>query len=101
MRGSWSPPPRGSQLLSFRVGLRGLGHSQHGWQERPLSSAQASTGLHQRPGSRPVCWKTKPSRGEEVEAHDRPAEAPEQSPHCPLETTGSCDGCSHTLQGGR
>lgn len=47
-----------------------------------------------------LCRKTKPSRREEVEARDGLAEAPEQSPRCPLETTGSCDGCSHTLHGG-
>lgn len=80
MRGSWSPPSRGlcslehscvngavslphthlvgggcTALILFRVGLRGLGHSQRGWQERPFSSAQAGVGLHQRLGSWPVC----------------------------------------------
>lgn len=52
---SHTPRRWGTALILFRVGLRGLGCSQGGWQERPFSSAQAGAGLHQRPGSRPVC----------------------------------------------
>ena len=48
---SWGP---GDTALIFRVGLRGLGCSQGGSQERPFSSSQAGAGLHQRPGSWPV-----------------------------------------------
>nr|CAI9693707.1 unnamed protein product [Rangifer tarandus platyrhynchus] len=88
-------PPAFAMKLGRLVQATGSGRPSlraAGQPEPPLRATVTTlTGHSTRDsGLRPTAAEgtTKPSRREEVETRDGPAEAPEQSPRCPVETTG-------------